>query len=105
MRSWYTLEITSDRASKTVDVTIKQCNNEISVLLGNIIKPLSLEILPTIEPKNYKGTTFLDQANLHNWLSCLQKHQKFKVCALKEDQKRKVFLDFYTSYHLHSSFK
>ena len=65
------------------------------------IKLFSLEILPTIEPKNYKGTTFLmeflDQANLHNWLSCLQKHQKFKVSALKEDQKRKVFLDFYTS--------
>ena len=40
---------------------------------------------------------FLDLANLHNWLSCLQKHQKLKVSALKEDQKRKVFLDFYTS--------
>ena len=40
---------------------------------------------------------FLDQANLPNWLSCLQKHQKFKVSALKEDQKHKVFLDFYTS--------
>ena len=40
---------------------------------------------------------FLDQANLHDWLSCLKKHQKFKVSALKEDQKPKVFLDFYTS--------
>ena len=40
---------------------------------------------------------FLEQANLHNWLrSCLQKHQKFQASALKEDQKRKVFLYFYT---------
>ena len=39
----------------------------------------------------------LDHANLHNQRrSCLQKHQKFKVSALKEDQKRKVFLYFYT---------
>ena len=40
----------------------------------------------------------LDQANLHNWQqSWLQKHQKIKVSALKEDQKHKVFLYFYTS--------
>ena len=40
---------------------------------------------------------FPDQANLHNWRRlCLQKHQKFKVSALKEDQKRKAFLYLYT---------
>ena len=39
----------------------------------------------------------LDHANLDNERrSCIQKHQKLKVFALKEDQKRKVFLYFYT---------
>ena len=31
---------------------------------------------------------------------CVQIHEKFKVSALKEDQKQKVFLYFYTCKHL-----
>lgn len=86
--------------SKTVYVTLrnyfKQCNNNILVFyMSNKIcwTCKTQEYYYLIRKKN-KGTILnfflelLGQANLHNWHpSYPQKHQKFEVSALKEDQK------------------
>ena len=61
------------------------------ITLNNVTTIFLCFTCPTNKEEKQGDNIFfelLGQANLHNWRpSCPQKHQKFEVFALKEDQK------------------